>query len=103
MKSGHAIGKTNNQMEMQAVLEAMRSITDKGIRVEVYSDSRYVVDTLNGRYQIKKNQALWAELMREKKQFANIAFMWVKGHDKNQHNIDVDRRANEEAGGAHGV
>ncbi len=97
MKSGGDKGKTNNQMEMTAVLEAMRSITDKSIPVEVYSDSKYVVETLNGNYQIKKNIELWDLLMREKEKFKDIKFLWVKGHDKNRHNNDVDRRAVEEA------
>jgi ribonuclease HI len=59
MKSGGAIGETNNRMEMQAVLEAMKSITDKTIPVEVYSDSNYVVETMNGRFAMKKNRDLW--------------------------------------------
>lgn len=97
MKSGVDKGKTNNQMEMTAVLEAMRSITDKSISVEIFSDSKYVVETLNGNYSIKKNQDLWDLLMAEKRKFSEIKFLWVKGHDKNQHNNDVDRRAVEEA------
>ena len=100
MKSGSDVGKTNNQVEMTAVLEAMRSITDKTIPVIVYSDSKYVVETLNGRYSIKKNVELWQLLMREKAEFVDIRFLWVKGHDKNQHNIDVDHRAVEESRGA---
>lgn len=82
---------------MTAVLQAMRSITDKSIPVEVFSDSKYVVETLNGNYSIKKNQDLWKLLMQEKAKFADIKFLWVKGHDKNRHNNDVDRRAVEEA------
>lgn len=97
MKSGGDIGKTNNQMEMMAVLQAMRSITDKGIPVEVYSDSSYVVETMNGHYSIKKNVDLWRLLRLEKSRFSNIRFIWVKGHDKNKHNNDVDRLAVEEA------
>ncbi len=97
MKSGGDIGRTNNQMEMTAALEAMRSITDKQIPVELYSDSKYVVETLNGRYKIKKNQELWTEILKEKNKFSNIEFLWVKGHDKNRHNNDVDHRAVEEA------
>lgn len=97
MKSGGDKGKTNNQMEMTAVLEAMRSITDKSIQVEIFSDSKYVVETLKGNYKIKKNVDLWNAILAEKEKFENIQFLWVKGHDKNQHNIDVDRRAVEEA------
>lgn len=97
MKSGGDKGKTNNVMEMTAVLQAMKSITDKSIPVEVFSDSKYVVETLNGNFRIKKNVELWHEVMAEKEKFADIQFIWVKGHDKNQHNIDVDKRAVMEA------
>lgn len=97
MKSGGDKGKTNNFMEMTAVLQAMRAIMDKSIPVEVFSDSKYVVETLNGNFKIKKNVELWQELMAEKEKFTDIRFIWVKGHDKNAHNNDVDRKAVEEA------
>lgn len=97
MKSGSNKGKTNNQMEAWAVFEAMLAITDKSIPVEIFSDSKYVVETLKGNYQIKKNIDLWNAILAEKEKFADIKFIWVKGHDKNQHNIDVDKRAVMEA------
>lgn len=97
VKSGSDRGKTNNVMEMTAVLQAMKSITDKPIAVEVLSDSKYVVETLNGNFRIKKNVELWQELMAEKEKFTDIRFMWVKGHDKNQHNNEVDHAAYMEA------
>lgn len=102
VKSGGDKGKTNNVMEMTAVLQAMRAITNKSIPVEVFSDSKYVVETLNGNYQIWKNAELWQELMTEKDKFLDIKFVWVKGHDKNKHNNDVDRVANMEAKKAYG-
>lgn len=97
MKSGNNKGKTNNQMEMTAVLEVMRSIKDKSILVEIFSDSKYVVEALKGNYKIKKNVGLWNAILAEKEEFADIQFIWVKGHDKNQHNIEVDKRAVSEA------
>lgn len=97
MKSGGDKGKTNNVMEMTAVLQAMKSITDKSIPVEVFSDSKYVVETLNGNFQIKKNAELWRKILVEKYKFSDIKFVWVKGHDKNEHNNEVDRVANLEA------
>lgn len=66
MKSGGDKGKSNNVMEMTAVLEAMKAITDKSIPVEVFSDSKYVVETMNGYYKVKKNVDLWKELLAEK-------------------------------------
>lgn len=97
MKSGGDKGKTNNVMEMTAVLQAMKSITDKSIPVEVFSDSKYVVETMNGYYKVKKNADLWKELLAERETFAEIKFIWVKRHDKCRHNNDVDRMAVEEA------
>lgn len=97
MKSGGDKGKTNNVMEMTAVLQAMRAITDKSIPVEVFSDSKYVVETLNGNFKIKKNAELWREIMAEKAKFADIKLILVKGHDKDRHNIEVDRQAIAEA------
>lgn len=98
MKSGKMEGKTNNQMEMIAVLMAMKSITNQSIPVEIYSDSKYVVETLNGNYKVKKNVDLWDQLLEEKRRFSDIKFIWIKGHDKSQHNNDVDRAAVVEAG-----
>lgn len=34
--------------------------------------------------------------MAEKEKFVDIQFIWGKGHDKNVHNNEVDRRAVEE-------
>lgn len=97
MKSGGDKGKSNNVMEMTAVLEAMKAITDKSIPAEVFSDSKYVVETMNGYYKVKKNVDLWKELLVEKEKFAEIKFIWVKGHDKNRHNNEVDKQAVAEA------
>lgn len=97
MKSGHDVGKTNNQMEMIAVLMAMRSITDPSIPVEVRSDSDYVVSTMNGQYQIRRNRDLWDLLLEERERFRDIRFVWVKGHDSDRHNLEVDQRAVEES------
>lgn len=35
--------------------------------------------------------------MAEKGKFEDIRFIWVKGHDKDRHNNEVDRKAVEEA------
>lgn len=82
---------------MPAILNAMNSIKDKTIPVEIYSDSQYVIKTLNGDYSIRANRELWDRLMKERNRFSDIKFLWVKGHDKNQHNIEVDKLAFGEA------
>lgn len=99
LKSGPDIGKTNNQMEMIAVLNAMRSITNKSIPVILYSDSKYVVETLKGNYSINANEGLWMQLLDEKTKFDDIKFVWVKGHSGNPNNEEVDQLAFHEAMG----
>ena len=94
---GSDVKKTNNQMEMTAVMNALRAVTNKAIPIELYSDSKYVIETLNGNYQMHKNQELWKELLEEKAKFETISFFWVKGHDKNKHNKEVDAMAQEQA------
>lgn len=95
--SGGTTGETNNRMEMTAVLQAMRAIKNKNFPTEIYSDSAYLVETMNGKYAMKKNTDLWDKLITERKKFRDIKFFWVKGHEKDQHNIEVDRAANAEA------
>lgn len=96
-KSRSDVGKTNNQMEMIAVLNAMMSITNKSIPVVLYSDSKYVVETLKGNYSINANEELWMKLYDEKAKFDDIKFVWVKGHSGNPNNEEVDSLAFNEA------
>ena len=42
IQSGGERNKTNNQMELLAVIYAMRAIEDKSAEVEIYTDSQYV-------------------------------------------------------------
>ena len=97
VKSGNANGYTNNQMEMMAVFKAMQSVTDKTVPVEIYSDSQYVVKTMNGEFQVGANEAMWRQLFSERDKFTDIKFIWVKGHADNQHNIEVDELSFKEA------
>ena len=51
---------TNNRMEILAVITAMEFVK-KGT-VSLYSDSEYVLNTLSGKFQKKKNHDLWERL-----------------------------------------
>jgi ribonuclease HI len=93
IKSGTEKGRTNNYMEMMAVLQGMKSILNKKVDCIVYSDSKYVIETLNGIFRVGANEELWNELFSEKESFDNIRFEWVRGHDKNIHNNEVDKAA----------
>lgn len=90
-------GKTNNQMEMIAVLNAFRKIRRKDIPVILYSDSAYVVNTLNWKYCIRSNEKLWDELIDEMLKFKDVKIVLVKAHEKNEKNNEVDNLAYEAA------
>lgn len=94
--SGGAIGTTNNQMEMTAVLEALKA-ADPNVPTTVYSDSKYVIETLKGVFKIGKNQELWKQLKDQAARFTTIRYIWVKGHANNGYNNKVDYLANREA------
>lgn len=97
VKAGNDFGKTNNQMEITAIIKAMQSIRNKTIPVELYSDSEYAIKILNGEYKAKKNLDLWSTAQAERDKFSCIKFFWVKGHAEDQNNIEVDRAARQEA------
>lgn len=96
---GNAKGVTNNQMEMLAALWGLRKASQLNTEVPItlYSDSKYVIETLKGNFKIKKNQELWRELLIEVRKFRAIRFEWVKGHADNEYNIAVDRMATQES------
>ena len=96
-KSGGDIGKTNNQMEMFAVLKALQAISDKSAYIELYSDSKIVIESMKGNYQKNINLDLWEKIEQEKRKFSNIHFIWVKAHGVNKHNNEVDKMAQAEA------
>lgn len=98
--SGGMIGGTNNQMEILAATMALRRINRPEIPVVVYSDSRYVVNTINKHWKTEKNVELWKELKQEIARFPDISFQWVKGHNNCPENEEVDRLAVAAAKGA---
>lgn len=92
---------TNNRMELLAVIVGLESITNKLIPVEIYSDSKYVVDAINQRWLLRwkqtgfKNKAnvdLWQRFLRIYDP-AKHKFNWVKGHAQNVENNRCDELA----------
>ena len=46
---------TNNEAEYQALIEGLKAVREwKPDRLEVYLDSKLVVEQINGRYRVKK-------------------------------------------------
>lgn len=70
---------TNQQAEIIAAtlgLEALR----EPCRVRVVTDSRYVVETMAGRFRKRANLDLWQKLERATDDH-RISWTWTRGHD----------------------
>ena len=97
---------TNNRMELMAVIAGLEALKKQGLRVVIYSDSKYVVDAVEKGWLNtwiatdfkggKKNKDLWLQFYHlSKKQF--LRFVWVKGHADNPYNNRCDQLATEAA------
>lgn len=89
---------TNNQMELLAVIRGLQSLKHKGLNIEIYSDSKYVVDSINkgwvfnwqkNNFVGRPNSKMWIILLDLYRQH-NIKFNWVKGHSSNEYNNRCD-------------
>lgn len=116
---GNEIETTNNRMELKAVIESFKKILSKGprqnIEFELYSDSAYVVNSINNgwvnkwqqnnwkttKYNDVKNRDLWeefAELYNKIKLYKLfVKIIKIKGHVGNTFNELVDKIAKEES------
>ena len=92
---------TNNRMELLAVIVALEALNRPRMEVEVYSDSKYVVDAVEKgwvmgwerkNFKDKKNPDLWKRFLKVYRQH-RVAFHWVKGHAGNPNNERVDALA----------
>lgn len=70
---------TNQQAEIVACVKALEELR-RPCRVEILSDSRYVIDTMNGRNRMKTNRTFWGKLV-EQSYGHHITWRWIKGHD----------------------
>ena len=103
--SGGEKQTTNNRMELTGVISALRALKEPCI-VELYSDSKYVIDALSKGWAVswrrngwkkadKKpalNSDLWAELL-ELCDTHEVRCHWVKGHAENEFNNRCDELA----------
>ena len=92
---------TNNRMEIMAVVEGLRNISDKS-EVAVFSDSTYVINTMTKNWKRNKNKDLWNLLDQEVTSRA-VSWHWVKGHSGDLLNEEADRLAYGEATGKFGL
>ena len=103
--SGGEKSTTNNRMELTAVIEALQKLKEP-CSVELYSDSKYVIDALEKgwawgwkkRGWVKSdkkpalNPDLWDTLL-SLTQKHELRYHWVKGHADNEYNNRCDTMA----------
>lgn len=97
---------TNNRMELMSVIAALESLTRTGLNIEIYSDSKYVVQAVSERWLDKwiatdfkggkKNRDLWTRYYKISRAH-QIKFIWVKGHASNPFNQRCDELATSSA------
>lgn len=92
---------TNNRMELLAVITGLEALKKPGMNVTIYSDSKYVVDSVEKKWIIgwlkkgfkdKKNKDLWLRFLEVYKQHT-VKFIWIKGHNETPENERCDRLA----------
>ncbi|GGH56652.1 ribonuclease HI [Filimonas zeae] len=99
---------TNNRMELLAVIVALETLTKRGIPVTIFTDSQYVVNSIEKKWVDgwikndfkggKKNKDLWTRFYKLSKEF-QIKMRWVKGHADNPYNNRCDVLATQAADG----
>jgi len=98
---------TNNRMELMAVIVGLEAIKKDGMPIVIYSDSKYVVDSVEKgwiwgwqkkNFAKKANADLWQRYIplhqRHKPRFS-----WVKGHAGHPENERCDQLAVAAASG----
>ena len=104
---GGAQSTTNNQMELVAVIEALKYITEPS-DIVLTSDSQYVINSIKkgwlDNWQKKNwkksdgsqvaNEELWKELITLLEKH-NVEFVWIKGHAGHVYNERCDKLANK--------
>ena len=83
------------------IFEGLKSIKKHGQQVTIYSDSKYVVDSVEKgwvfgwvkkAFKDKKNKDLWIQYLEQHK-LHQVKFVWIKGHNDHPENERCDRLA----------
>ncbi|MEO7992253.1 MAG: ribonuclease HI [Chryseolinea sp.] len=98
---------TNNRMELLAVIAGLEAIKKDGIAITIYSDSKYVVDSvekgwiwgwLKKNFAKKANADLWQRYIPLHNKL-KPKFIWIKGHAGHPENERCDQLAVQAASG----
>ena len=106
--SGSEKDTTNNRMELLAAINALKEFNSEDL-IEIYTDSKYVKNGITewinnwlsnnwktSKKEDVKNKDLWIDLYNLNKSL-NIKWNWVKAHDGNRLNEEVDLLAKKAA------
>ena len=94
---------TNNRMELLAVIVGLEKLSKENSIVQVYSDSKYVVDAVEKKWVFnwekknfkgKKNSDLWKRFLIIFRKH-EVSFTWIKGHAGHIENEKCDLLAVE--------
>jgi len=92
---------TNNRMELLAVITGLEAIKKEGHPVTIYSDSKYVVDSVEKgwiwgwqkkNFAKKANPDLWQRYIPLHQKY-KPKFIWIKGHAGHPENERCDQLA----------
>lgn len=92
---------TNNRMELMAVIVGLEAVRRPNAEIILYSDSRYVVDSVNKGwvfgwerkgFEKRLNADLWIRFLQVYRRH-RVRFVWVKGHAENPMNNRCDQLA----------
>ena len=97
---GEYLGKaTNQQAEIAAAAVGLESLKQP-CEVSLFTDSRYVVETMNGRFRRKTNLPWWQRLDRAAANH-KVRWEWTRGHAGHVLQEAVDAAARRIAGAGH--
>lgn len=99
--SNYDMNTTNNRMELMGVISGLEALKEP-CRVEVYTDSSYVVNAFNKHWienwvkagiAKRKNGDLWQRLLNASSNHL-VEYNWIKGHAGHPYNERCDKIAN---------
>jgi ribonuclease HI len=104
---GSELNTTNNKMELTASIKALQALKSSDITVDLYTDSKYVIQGINdwiegwkakgwktANKKPVKNVELWKQLDDLNQEFS-VNWCWVKGHSDDPGNDMADLLANQ--------
>lgn len=102
---GGAINTTNNKMELTAVAESLKLLTQEDLIINIYSDSSYLVECFTKKWYVKwqmngwknsqkkpvENKHLWESILESIDEHKVVNFYRVKGHININNTTEVNK------------